>query len=58
MAVEVISQSISMKVYGNAVFLAWIIFLEVTKCIFLPNYIEIGPVESNKKTFKVFNIDI
>ena len=30
----------------------------VTKETFLPNYIEIGPVVSDEKIFKVFYIDI
>ena len=30
----------------------------ITKEIFLQNYIEIGPVVSDKKIFKVFYIDI
>ena len=32
--------------------------LRITKGTFLQNYIEIGPVVSDKKIFKVFYIDI
>ena len=33
-------------------------WLRITKETFLQNYIEVGPVVSDKKIFKVFYIDI
>ena len=58
MTEEIISESISTSICGLAVFLAGTILLGVTKGIFLPNDIEFGLVESNKKTLKISNKDM